>query len=484
MTEVDIIETKQVPCLADRRIDDSRYQLRERIGSGGYSVVYLAIDLQSPWKQVAVKCLLHETGTQKLKALQEFSLHKRAAHIPGVVKIHRIVEEGGLLFIVMEYCSGGDLFTLITDKRIFLGRDDLIKTVYLQLLDTVRSLHEAGIYHRDLKPENILCQREPHTDKVKLLLADFGLATQSERSDNFGCGSYFYMTPGTYVSCLPLNSPPSSTTMSFPENLAGYYSSALSAFSSRAADIWALGIILINMITSRSPWKCAMSSDPSFHKYTRDRSWLRQMLPLSKAAYKFVDQIFANHGHNLSLTELRAQFLRIDTFYMSGTELAIADKTARLVARGWIPETPVDDIKQEEVLHTEDVNEAALFGDDARDDSGSSVANSISPVSSGSTLTGDLDSPSITLEEVPLDTTEYTDDGSLSRSSSCSTDSDFPITPETRPLQVDEAVPDLPEDVSLGENIGINGNIEDLTCLNKVTRDGDVNDTTTIALLV
>ncbi|KAI5125039.1 hypothetical protein M0805_007463 [Coniferiporia weirii] len=392
----DTIEGKRIPCLLNRRIDNGRLLLKQRLGSGGYGVVYLATDFFSlRGGDVAVKCLLHDTQHRRAKSARELALHKRASALPGVAKIYHTVEESGLLFIILEFCPDGDLFSAIAETKLFLGRDSLIKSAFLQILDTVIALHRIGIYHRDLKPENVLCAK----GGTKMLLTDFGLATESERSFSFGCGSYFYMSP---------------------ECLAGSYSSAVKAYSSRAADIWALGVLLVNLICSRSPWKAAMLSDPSFLRYTRDCLWIQKMLPLSTPAYRFVNRIFANHGNNISLASLRAQFLKIDTFYMTADELARADKTARLVAREWMPDAPMEDIKREDLMHmtiTDNVSDTDLFED-----------------TDGHVIDGRLSSDSLT----------------ITPSASSGSEFEFPITPETRPAQPAEGVPNLPA----GQNLG------------------------------
>lgn len=64
----------------------------------------------------------------------------------------------------------------------YLGRDDLIREVFLQIIDAVQYCHGNGIYHRDLKPENILVSRSGE----RVCIADFGLATSEKYSADFG----------------------------------------------------------------------------------------------------------------------------------------------------------------------------------------------------------------------------------------------------------------------------------------------------------
>lgn len=178
-------------------IDGGSLKLVDVLGVGGYGVVYRAIDtLQalSP-KSYAIKCLIssgHQTPRQRQIHIREIALHQLASAHPGVVTLHRVVEEGSYTYIVMDFAPDHDLFTQILHSCRYLGDDALIKDIFLQLLDAVEYCHSLGIYHRDLKPENILC----FDDGLRIAITDFGLATTDKLSDEFRTGSVYHMSPG------------------------------------------------------------------------------------------------------------------------------------------------------------------------------------------------------------------------------------------------------------------------------------------------
>ena len=199
-------------------IDNGSLVLVELLGQGGYGIVYRALNTRGPVPiSYAVKCLprartsrltrlrqlcLPRTRTaqssgQRQLHLQEIHLHKLASAHPNVVPLHRVVEGKDFTYIVMDYCEGGNLLNQILHQHRYLGQDEPIKHVFLQLLDAVEHSHSLGIYHRDLKPENILC----FDGGMRLAVTDFGFATTDEFSKEFGRGSANYMSPGT--SALP-----------------------------------------------------------------------------------------------------------------------------------------------------------------------------------------------------------------------------------------------------------------------------------------
>ncbi|CAK7219869.1 Serine/threonine protein kinase [Sporothrix bragantina] len=280
-------------------------QLTGIIGTGAYGVVYEAVDVKTR-ARYAVKALskLNADGTpleerQIEYQTREIRLHYMASAHPNVVSMHKIIDVyPDCLFVVLEYCAEGDLFYNITECGHFVGKDELARKVFCQILDAVQYLHSKGIYHRDLKPENILVADRGET----LKLADFGLATASERSEDYGCGSTFYMSP----ECLGQNSK------------RPYYYCAPN-------DVWSLGVILVNLTCGRNPWKQASIEDSTYRAYARNPKFLKTILPLSDELDDILARIFAiNPDQRITLPELKQRILACPRFTVSPQEQAQA----------------------------------------------------------------------------------------------------------------------------------------------------------------
>jgi serine/threonine protein kinase len=193
-------QARYVPVAPEERLGRflGQYQLTDILGTGAYGVVYSAIDVKTGIRY-AVKTLskYNADGTpldKRQVAFQhrEIRLHNLASAHPNVVSMLKIFNDPDCIYVILEFCPEGDLFYNITECGQYVGKDDLAKSVFLQILEAVEYCHSLGIYHRDLKPENILVSN--HGETVKL--ADFGLATSTARSEDYGCGSTFYMSPG------------------------------------------------------------------------------------------------------------------------------------------------------------------------------------------------------------------------------------------------------------------------------------------------
>ncbi|KAF9482300.1 kinase-like protein [Pholiota conissans] len=278
-------------------IDGGSLELVEVLGVGGYGVVYRAVDPRYPSRSYAVKCLVasgHQTARQRQTHIREIALHQLASAHPGVVTLHRVVDQGNHTYIVMDYAPDHDLFTQILHSCRYLGDDGLIKDVFLQLLDAVEYCHSLGIYHRDLKPENILC----FDDGLRVAITDFGLATTDKVSDEFRTGSVYHMSP----ECQGGEFAPT-----------GHY-------SPMSNDIWSLGIILLNLATGRNPWKSATPGDPTFQAYLRDpMAFLPSVLPISPEINEIlVRMLEVDWRERASIREVRYAIEEITSFYSDG----------------------------------------------------------------------------------------------------------------------------------------------------------------------
>ncbi|CAL1699426.1 unnamed protein product [Somion occarium] len=275
-------------------IDNGTLQLVEILGYGGYGIVYRAIPTMYSTANppsYAVKCLpakrpssstlsRHRTRDPHLHETHLHTLASSPPH-PNIITLHKSVVDpiSQHTYIIMDLAPGGDLFTQILHKRAFLGHGERIRNVFLQLIEAVERCHDRGVYHRDLKPENILCwdtdedvkARRRNSQEMRVALTDFGLATRDIWSKEFRTGSVYHMSP----ECHGPASPSSSLTSTATSTLAGY--------SPAHSDLFSLGIILLNLITGRNPWKSASPTDPTFQAYCREpQTFLMSVLPISR----------------------------------------------------------------------------------------------------------------------------------------------------------------------------------------------------------
>ncbi|KAK0485156.1 kinase-like domain-containing protein [Armillaria novae-zelandiae] len=309
--------------LANRRL-----HLLELLGSGAYGKVYRALDTESPAGDpvyYAVKCMSkYEKGTHRnLQQLKEFALHAKVAVHPNIVTFHDVIYDHAFVYVVLNLCSGGDLHSAIIEKRLFYKNDELLRAAFLQIIDAVHFCHQQHVFHRDLKPDNILCS----ADGREIFLADFGLATHVDQCEHFGCGSMFYKSPGLLFYVCPIRL----------LELIRIYIECLGEkgrknYSTQQSDIWSLGVVLVNLITGRCPWKIAKIEDPSFKSLLHEESYFRRTLPMSPRAVTLLKRIFQlDPLLRITLPELRAEIVKMDTFFISDADLLLADEQVRIV---------------------------------------------------------------------------------------------------------------------------------------------------------
>ena len=199
-----------------------RYEILEKIGTGGMSDVYKAKDHKLN-RFVAVKVLKQEFG-ENANFVSKFRVEAQAAaglmH-PNIVNVYDVGEEGGIHYIVMELVEGITLKKYI-EKKARLSVKEAV-SIAIQVSMGIEAAHNNHIIHRDIKPQNIIISKE---GKVKV--TDFGIAKAA--------------TSNTITSNVM-----GSVHYTSPEQARGGYSDAKS-------DIYSLGITMFEMLTGRVPF--------------------------------------------------------------------------------------------------------------------------------------------------------------------------------------------------------------------------------------
>ncbi len=199
-----------------------RYEILEKIGTGGMSDVYKAKDHKLN-RFVAVKVLKQEFG-ENANFVSKFRIEAQAAaglmH-PNIVNVYDVGEESGIHYIVMELVEGITLKKYI-EKKARLSVKEAV-SIAIQVSMGIEAAHNNHIIHRDIKPQNIIISKE---GKVKV--TDFGIAKAA--------------TSNTITSNVM-----GSVHYTSPEQARGGY-------SDEKSDIYSLGITMFEMLTGRVPF--------------------------------------------------------------------------------------------------------------------------------------------------------------------------------------------------------------------------------------
>ena len=200
-----------------------RYEIIDKVGSGGMSDVYKAMDHKLN-RFVAVKVLKAEFCQDK-SFISKFKIEAQAAaglaH-PNIVNVYDVGEDQGIHYIVMELIDGITLKKYVEKKGKLSVKDAV--SIAIQVAQGIEAAHNNGIVHRDIKPQNIIISRE---GKVKV--TDFGIARAASANtiNSNAMGSVHYISP----------------------------EQARGGYIDEKSDIYSLGITIYEMITGRVPFE-------------------------------------------------------------------------------------------------------------------------------------------------------------------------------------------------------------------------------------
>ncbi|KAF7323467.1 Protein kinase domain-containing protein [Mycena chlorophos] len=285
--------SESLPDLSGELVDSGSLELISLLGKGAYGFVYKARDTTaSPLEPrfFAVKCMRRHERKSRADRIQraELRIHEMASHSPNVVTLHRTFASEDHTFVVLDYVPGGDFFSALVDREVFRHKPTLIKKVFNEILDAVEFLHRNSIYHRDIKPENILC--DEHGFNIRL--ADFGLASQVDFTNEFGCGSRFYMSPESLDRAHP----------------SGCYSAS-------GSDRWALSVLFTNLISGRHPWSSAEMTDYGYAKFCGNNNYLYHALEITREANALLKRCFdPDPSRRATIAQMRASVNEILLF--------------------------------------------------------------------------------------------------------------------------------------------------------------------------
>ncbi|KAF2397208.1 kinase-like protein, partial [Trichodelitschia bisporula] len=281
-------------CMRNHFIDgallDGRFRTLSPLNHGSFGMVFKALDTATG-ELVALKCLTKPSAANTCPQMiavddrsEELAIHKLVGAHPNIVNLVHHFETEHHVYIVLEYCSNGDLYEAIRIGR-GPGQTENVREAMFQLVDAVQYMHSKGVYHRDIKPENIFLDKNG-----TLKIGDFGLATMDRWSYEAAVGSDRYMAPEQYD----------------PANC---------GYSPAKADIWAIGICMLNILFSRNPFATPTVSDPLFSDFAHDNQSLFDVFPnMSQDTFEVIVSCLALDPAKRSLSAVRSALQRAVAF--------------------------------------------------------------------------------------------------------------------------------------------------------------------------
>ena len=226
------------------------YDVKNKLGSGKFGLVKLGIHKKTGQK-VAIKIMKKSTmDSSDLELVRtEIEILKICQH-PNIIRLYNVFENADYLYIIMEYCYGGDLFSYLENRHFRLS-EKRASTIIHQMATAVYYMHSFGVVHRDLKPENVLMTSTDEDSDIRIL--DFGLSK----------------ILGPYEKC---DEPYGTLTYCAPEII-------VDEPYSKPVDLWSLGVMTYLMVSGKLPFNSEDENEIARQvvydepNYTRNPVW-------------------------------------------------------------------------------------------------------------------------------------------------------------------------------------------------------------------
>ena len=202
-----------------------KYTVEKEIGAGGYARCLL-VKNKTTGQLYACKELQKNKLNNVASLKSEIQILIKLDH-PNIIKLYEIYENDNYIYLVMELCTGGELFDRIIQKteqgKTFTEKE--VANIFYQMMSAINYCHSNKIVHRDLKPENLLLATQDENSPIKVI--DFGMS----RIFNDKQAMFDKVGTAYYIS---------------PEVLDGFYD--------EKCDIWSAGVILYILLCGYPPF--------------------------------------------------------------------------------------------------------------------------------------------------------------------------------------------------------------------------------------